>query len=66
MTAKIKELKTIYHNKEEAFIKRGYSNWRHATKNYRVPEESNCHKDYVNQLSPTETVCYVNKSLMKL
>ena len=25
-------------------------------------EESDCHKDYVNQLSPPETVCYVDES----
>ena len=25
-------------------------------------EESHCHKDYVNQLSPPETVCYVDES----
>ena len=25
-------------------------------------KESDCHKDYVNQLSPPETVCYVDES----
>ena len=25
-------------------------------------EESHCHKDYVNQLSPPESVCYVDES----
>ena len=58
MSAEIKGLKTIYYNKDEAFITRGYRNWRHATENY-------CHKNYVNQLSPPETVCYVNESFHK-
>ena len=31
-------------------------------KNFRLHEESNCHKDYVNQLSPTETVFYVDEN----
>ena len=62
ISAEIKGLKTIYHNKDEAFITRGYRNWRHATENFRVHEESDCHKDYVNQLSPPETVCYVDES----
>ena len=56
-----KGLKTIYHNKDESFIICGYRNWRHATENFRVHEESHCHKDYVNQLSPAETVCYVDE-----
>ena len=43
MSAEIKELKTIYYNKDEAFITRGYR----------------------NQLSPPETVCYVNESFHK-
>ena len=30
-----------------------------------MPEESDCHKDYVNQQSPPETVCYVDEALMK-
>ena len=30
-----------------------------------VHKESNCHKDYVSQLSPAETVCYVNESIGK-
>ena len=62
MSARIKGLKTIYHNKDEAFITRGYRNWRYVTENTRVHEESDCHKDYVNQLSPPETVCYVDES----
>ena len=56
-----KGLKTIYHNKDESFIICGYRNWCHATENFRVHEESHCHKDYVNQLSPAETVCYVDE-----
>ena len=64
MSAEIKGLKTIYHNKDEPFITRGYRNWRHATENFRVHEEFDCHKDYVNQLSPTETVCYVDETLI--
>ena len=60
--AEMKGLKTIYHNKDESFITCGYRNWRHATENFRVHEESHCHKDYVNQLSPPETVCYVDES----
>ena len=39
MLAEIKGLKTIYHNNDEAFITRGYRNWRHATENLRVHEE---------------------------
>ena len=62
ISAEIKGLKTIYHNKDESFITCGYRNWRHATENFRVHEESHCHKDYVNQLSPPETVCYVDES----
>ena len=58
---KQKGLKTIYHNKNEAFITRRYRNWRHAKEHFRVHEESDCHKDYVNQLSPPETV-YVDES----
>ena len=49
MSAQIKGLKTIYHNKDEAFITLGYRNW-HGYRNFRVHEESDCHKDYVNQL----------------
>ena len=60
--SKNKELKTMYHTKDEAFITRGYRNWGHATANFRVHEESDCHKDHVNQLSPPETVCYVDES----
>ena len=56
MSAEIKGLKAIYHNKDEAFITRGYRNCRHATENFRVHEESDCHKDSVIQLSPPETV----------
>ena len=41
---------------------RGYRNWRHATENFRVHEECDCHKDYVNQLSRCETVCYFDES----
>ena len=62
ISAEIKGLKTIYHNKDESFITCGYRNWRHATENFRVHEKSHCHKDYVNQLSPPETVCYVDES----
>ena len=65
MLAEIKGLKTIYHNNDEAFITRGYRNWRHATENLRVHEESDCHKDYVNQLSPPKTFCYVDESFDK-
>ena len=62
ISAEIKGLKTIYHNKDESYITCGYRNWRHATENFRVREESHCHKDYVNQLSPPKTVCYVDES----
>ena len=61
MSAQIKGLKTIYHNKDEAFITLGYRNW-HGYRNFRVHEESDCHKGYVNQLSPPETVCCVDES----
>ena len=60
--AAMKGLKTIYHNKDESFVTCGQRNWRHATENFRVHEESHCHKDNVNQLSPPETVCYVDES----
>ena len=62
ISAEIKLPKTIYHNKDESFIICGYRNWRQASENLRVHEESHCHKDYVNQLSPPETVCYVDES----
>ena len=62
MSAEIKGLKTIYHNKDEAFTTRGYRNWRQAKENFRVHEESDCHKDYVNELSLPETVCCVDES----
>ena len=52
MSAEIKGLKAIYHNKDESFITRGYRNCRHATENFRVHEESDCHKDSVIQISP--------------
>ena len=55
MSAEIKGLKAIYHNKNEALITCGYRSWRHATENVRVHKESGCHKDYVNQLSLPET-----------
>ena len=50
------------HNKDESFIFCRYRNWRHETENFRVHEESHCHKEYINQLSPPETVCYVDES----
>ena len=62
MSAEIKGLKAICHNNDEAFITHGYKNWHHATENFKVHEESNCHKDYVNQLSPPERVCYVDET----
>ena len=65
MSAGIKGLKTIYHKKDEAFITRGYRDWHHTTENFRVHEESDCHKDYVNQLSSPEIVCYVYESFDK-
>ena len=55
LSVEIKGLKTICHNQDEAFITRGHRNWRHATENFRA-------KSYVNQLSPPETVCYVDES----
>ena len=42
-----------------------YRNWRHATGNFRVHEESDCHKGYVYQLSPPKTFCYVDESFDK-
>ena len=62
MSVEIKGLKTIYNNKDETFITRGSRNWRHTKENFRVLAESGCHKDYVNQLSPSGTVCYVDES----
>ena len=59
---KQKGLKTIENNKDEAFVTVGYRNWHHATENFRVHKESVCHKEYVNQLSPPGTVCYVDES----
>ena len=38
MSAEIKRLKTVYHNKDEEFITHGYRNWRHAAVNIRVQE----------------------------
>ena len=40
MSAEIKELKTIYYDKYEAFTTYGYRNWRYAIENFRVYEES--------------------------
>ena len=62
MIAEIKRLKTLYHNKDGSIYNTWIRNWHHATENFRVHEESDCHKNYVNQLSPPETFCYVNKS----
>ena len=45
MSAEIKGFKTVYHNKDKAFITRGCRNWRYATETFRVHEESGCHKD---------------------
>ena len=36
MLAEIKGLQTIYHNKDEAFITRGYRNGYHGTENFTV------------------------------
>ena len=47
MSAEIKRLKIIYHNKDEAFITWGYRNWRQY---FRVHDESDCHRNYINQL----------------
>ena len=52
MPTKIKGLKTIYHNKNEVLITEGYRNWRHATGNFRVHQESHCCENYISQLSP--------------
>ena len=40
MSAEIKRLKTVYHNKDkdEEYITHGYRTWRHATENVRVQE----------------------------
>ena len=62
ISAEIKGLKTIYHNKDESYIICGYRNLRHAIENCRMHEESHSYKDYANQLSPPETVCYVDES----
>ena len=51
MTAKIKGLKIISHNKDEVFIIHRYRGWRHATENFRLQVESDCPKNYVKQLS---------------
>ena len=40
MSAEIKELKTTYYDKYEAFTTYGYRNWRYAIENFRVYEES--------------------------
>ena len=42
MSADIKALKTIYHNKDEAFITLGYKSSRQY---FWVHEESDCHRD---------------------
>ena len=62
ISAEIKGLKTICHNRDESFLTCGYRNWLCPTEHFRVHEESHCHKDYVNQLSPPEIVCYVDES----
>ena len=54
MSAEIKALKTIYHNKDEAFITWGY---RSSRKYFRVREESDCHRDYINQLMKALMKC---------
>ena len=64
MSAEIKGLKT-YHHKDEAFITRGYRNWHDATENFRVHQESDCYKDYVNQLFPPKQFLMLMKVLMK-
>ena len=62
MSAETKGLKTIFHDKDEALITREYRNWYHAAENFRVHKESDCHNDYVNQLSLPEKVCYLDES----
>ena len=56
MSAEIKGLKTIYHNKDGAFITHRCRNLHHAMERFRLHEESDWHKDYIKQL------CYVDKS----
>ena len=58
-------LKTIYQNKDEAFVRIGYRNWHHATENFRMHKEPDCHKDYVDQLCPSEQFVMSMKALMK-
>ena len=62
MSAETKGLKTIFHDKDEALITREYRSWYHAAENFRVHKESDCHNDYVNQLSLPEKVCYLDES----
>ena len=47
VSAEVKRLKTICHNKDKAFITRGYRSWCHATENIRMQEECGCHKNYI-------------------
>ena len=49
-------------DKDETFITVGYRNSHHTIENFRVHKESDCHKDYVNQLSLPKTFCYFNES----
>lgn len=62
MTAEIKGLQTLCHDRDETFITSGYINWRmqKKKKKIRVHEESDL--DFVKQLSPPKTVCNVHES----
>ena len=59
------KLKTIYHDRGEAVITRGYRNLRYRTENFRVYKESNCHKGYVDQLSLLKQFVVSMKALIK-
>ena len=45
-----KELKMAPRNADDAFIKRGYNNWKLATTAFRQHETSGCHKEAVEKL----------------
>ena len=45
-----KELKMSVRNAKDAFISRGFSNWKLATSVFRQHELSNCHKEAVEKI----------------
>ena len=65
MSAEIKRLKAISHNKDEALITRGYGNWRHGTENFRMHKESDVIKIRSINFSFLKQFVMSMKALMK-